>query len=101
MEPERPRALTGLVGQSMAQKRTKPLDITPLSSPMSPLSAPLSQASAAEPARDTARTPTPTLSSNALRAMLASPSKLREVALLGELLQPPVSLRGRPRPRHR
>ena len=28
-----------------------------------------------------------------LRAMLASPKRLREVALLGELLQPPVSLR--------
>jgi hypothetical protein len=99
MEPERPRALTGLVGQSMAQKRAKPLELTPLSTPMSPLSSPLSQASAAEPARDTARTPTPTLSSGALRAMLASPTKLREVALLGELLQPPVALRGRRRMR--
>jgi hypothetical protein len=97
IEPDRPRALTGLVGQSMAQKRTKPLDITPLATPMSPLSSPLTQASAAEPARDTARTPTPTLTSGALRAMLASPARLREVALLGELLQPPVSLRGRRR----
>ena len=65
MDPERPRALTGLVGQSMAQKRTKPLELTPLSSPMSPLSSPLTQASAAEPARDTGRTPTPALTSNA------------------------------------
>jgi hypothetical protein len=97
MEPDRPRALTGLVGQSMAQKRAKPLDIAPLSTPISPISSPLLQASPAEPARDTARTPTPTLSSAALRTMLASPTKLREVALLGELLQPPVSLRGRRR----
>ncbi len=99
MEPERPRALTGLVGQSMAQKRNKPLELTPLSTPMSPLSSPLTQVSAAEPARDTGRTPTPALSSNALCAMLASPTRLREVALLGELLQPPVSLRGRRRHR--
>ena len=77
----------------MAQKRAKPLEMTPLASPMSPLN----QASAAEPARDTGRTPTPALSSAAVRALLASPTKLREVALLGELLQPPVALRGRRR----
>ena len=40
----------------------------------------------------------PPLSIGELRAMLASPKRLREVALLGELLQPPVSLRGSRRP---
>ena len=35
----------------------------------------------------------PALTSGELRAMLASPTKLREVALLTELLQPPLALR--------
>jgi hypothetical protein len=97
IESERPRALTGLVGQSLAQKATKPLDITPLSTAMASIVPPLTQASAAEPARDTARTPIPVLSSAALGTMLASPTKVREAALLAELLQPPVALRGRRR----
>jgi hypothetical protein len=50
-------------------------------------------------ARTAARTVEPSLSIDELRAMLTSPKRLREVALLGELLQPPVSLRGPRRPR--
>jgi hypothetical protein len=40
----------------------------------------------------------PALTSGDLRAMFASPSKLREVALLTELLQRPVALRPPRRP---
>jgi len=94
--------LTGLVGQSLAQKRTRPLDLAPLSTQMAPISsAPLTSASktpAPEVARTAALQDAPSLSIDALRAMLASPKRLREVALLGELLQPPVSLRAPRRP---
>src|SRR5579875_2178350 len=102
MEPERPRALTGLVGQSLAQKKARPLDVAPLSTPIAPItSAPLTTASqthAPEVARTAAPQDAPSLSTDDLRAMLASPKRLREVALLGELLQPPVSLRAPRRP---
>jgi hypothetical protein len=103
IEPERPRALTGLVGQTLAPKRGKPLDMAPLSTPIAPIvSAPLtvaSQAGPAEVARTAAPMDAPSLSIDELRAMLASPKRVREVALLGELLQPPVSLRGSRRQR--
>ena len=103
IESERPRALTGLVGQSLAQRKARPLDIAPLSAPMAPISStPLTASSptpAAEVARTAARPDTPSLSIDELRALLASPKRLREVALLGELLQPPVSLRPPRRPR--
>jgi hypothetical protein len=102
-ESERPRILTGLVGQSLAQKKAKPLDLTPLSTPIAPItSAPLTTASptpAPEVARTAATPDEPSLSIDQLGAMLASPKRLREVALLGELLQPPVSLRAPRRPR--
>jgi hypothetical protein len=97
MESERPRALTGLVGQSLSQKKARPLDTAPLSSQIAPISSSLltsaSQTPAPEVARTAAKPDEPSLSINELRAMLASPKRLREVALLGELLQPPVSLR--------
>ncbi len=103
IESERPRALTGLVGQSLSQRRAKPLEMTPLSTPMAPISSsPLTASSptpAAEVARTAARPDIPSLSIDELRAMLASPKRLREVALLGELLQPPVSMRAPRRPR--
>ena len=103
VEPERRRTLTGLVGQSLGQKRSRPLEIVPLSTPMTPISSgPLTSASltpAPEVARTAAQADDPSLSIDDLRALLTSPKRLREVALLGELLQPPVSLRA-PR-RHR
>ncbi len=39
--------------------------------------------------------PGPEMDVEAIRAMLASPSRLREIAFLGELLKPPVALRPR------
>jgi hypothetical protein len=102
IESERPRALTGLVGQSLSHKRSKPLDTTPLATQIAPISAtPLNSAipSIAPVANRAAAAPVdPPLSIDELRAMLASPKRLREVAMLGELLQPPVSLRGPRRP---
>jgi hypothetical protein len=95
METERPRALTGLVGQALSQKKSRPLEIAPLSTPIVPISSsPLTQTSVGaaleHPGSHQLQT---ALSSADLRVMLASPTKLREVALLTELLQPPLALR--------
>jgi hypothetical protein len=95
IEPEHPRALTGLVSQSLAQKKARPLEITPLSTPMTPISSsPLTQktvgAAIEHPGSYQLHT---ALTSGELRTMLASPTKLREVALLTELLQQPLALR--------
>ena len=42
-EADHQRALTSLVNQSLAQKKNRPLEITPLSSPLSPSPSPLTQ----------------------------------------------------------
>jgi hypothetical protein len=93
-EPERTRALTGLVGQVLVPKKAQHLEIAPLASPLKPLSAPLTKASVGTSLEHPGAHPLPTaLSSGELRTMLASAGKLREVALLTELLQPPLALR--------
>jgi hypothetical protein len=93
-DPARPRALTSLVTQSMAQKRNRPLEITPLSAPLSPINAPVTQISTgAKIEHPGSPDSPPAFTSEALRAMLANSTKLREVALLTELLQPPLALR--------
>jgi hypothetical protein len=99
VESERPRALTGLVSQSLSQKKARPLEIAPLATPITPISStPLTQSSAGPTTVQTAGALLrPALTGTELRAMFASPNKLREVALLTEILQPPVALRGRRR----
>ena len=102
IEPERPRALTGLVSQGLAAKKSRPLEITPLSSPITPIGSPttqISQGTTLDLPYATTTKSHPTLTSNDLRVMLGSPGKLREIALLGELLQPPIALRAPRRPR--
>jgi hypothetical protein len=90
VEPGKPRALTTLVTQSMAQKRNKRLEIAPLAMVNSPLSQLSAGAQIEHPGSpDTA----PAFTGESLRTMFASTSKLREVALLTELLQPPIALR--------
>jgi hypothetical protein len=99
-EPKTQRALSDQVNQSMALQRNKPLEITPLFTSLAPLSLPLSQASVAPQVQQERGTANPvTLSGLEIRKMLSSPGKLREFALLTEVLQPPVSLRPR-RTRH-
>ncbi len=101
-ESERPRLLTGLVSQPLSSKKSRTLEIAPLSTPLSPLSSPLtqvSQQSIPNMPHATTNKPIPTLTSSDLRTMLASPARLREIALLGELLQPPLALRSPRRPR--
>ena len=99
-EPGRPRALTSLVSQSMAQKRNRPLEITPLSGPLAPINSPLTQISTgAKIEHPGSPDSPPAFTSESLRVMLANTTKLREVALLTELLQPPLALRRSRRPR--
>ncbi len=95
-EPKTHRALSDQVNQSMALQRNKPLEITPLFTSLAPLSLPLTQASVAPQVQQERGTANPvTLSGLDIRKMLSSPGKLREFALLTEVLQPPVSLRPR------
>ncbi len=101
-ESERPRLLTGLVSQPLGPKKGRTLEIVPLSTPISPINSPLTQVSQQtipDMPHATTNKPIPTLTSSDLHSMLASPARLREIALLGELLQPPVALRGPRRPR--
>jgi hypothetical protein len=98
-ESERTRVLTGLASQPLGLPKSRPLEIAPLSTPISPLTSVLTQQTVPSPPQAATNRPSPTLTSSDLRAMLASPARLREVALLGELLQPPVALRDPRRPR--
>ena len=99
VEPGRPRALTSLVTQSMAQKRNRPLEITPLSGPLAPINSPLTEiSSGAKIEHPGSLDSPPAFTGESLRSMLGNATKLREAALLTELLQPPLALR---RPRRR
>jgi hypothetical protein len=85
-----------MVSQSLLLQKAKPLEISPLNAPITGLSKNFTQTTA-EP--DVNRRPTaesrPALTGVDIRKMLASPSKLREIAILNELLQPPLALRQR------
>jgi len=93
-EPGRSRALTTQVTQSMAQKKNRPLEIAPLDAPPTPFGMPLIHlATATLREQPKSWDVPPAFDSAALRTMLASRDKLREVALLSEILQPPIALR--------
>ena len=95
-EPRTQRVLSDQVNQSMALQRNKPLEITPLFTSLAPLSLPLSQESVAPQVQQERGTANPvTMSGAEIRKMLSSPGKLREFALLTEVLQPPIALRPR------
>jgi hypothetical protein len=84
--------------ESMALQKTKKLEITPLGAPMKKLGRPLSQAAApAQVARDRGAAAPPSLDSEAVRALVIDPARVREVILLNEILLPPVALRRRRR----
>jgi hypothetical protein len=93
-EPGRPRALSSVVTQSMTQKKNRQLELTPLDAPLAPLGVPLTHL-ATPTLREQPRSwdVPPAFDSAALRTMLASTNKLREVALLSEILRPPLALR--------
>jgi hypothetical protein len=85
-----------MVSQSLSLQKTKPLEISPLNAPITGLSRNLTQ-TMAQP--DVNRRPAgesrPALTGLDIRKLLASPTKLREIAILNELLQPPLALRSR------
>jgi hypothetical protein len=94
-EPGKPRALTSLVTQSMADTKARPLEITPLSAPMTSISTPLTQQTAAATVKPaSSNNAPPSFDSSQLRALFSKPNKLREVAVLTEVLGRPVALRG-------
>jgi len=95
-EPDTPRALSDQVNQSLARQRSKPLAISPLGSPMSTLSSPLSQASVTPKVtqlQETGLSAPPPLSGVEVQKLLVSPTRLREVFMLTEILRPPLALR--------
>ncbi len=96
-EPETRRALSDQVGRSLSLSRTRPLDLTPLTSKLTPLT---TVSSSAAPARDLGLERTsigPALVAGEVKSMLGSPLRLRQTILLTEILQPPVALRRRRR----
>jgi hypothetical protein len=83
-----------MVNQSLALQKAKPLELTPLSAPITGLSRTLSEYTAVPDVnRRHAGDSRPTLSGIEVRNLLASPGKIREVILLNEILQPPMALR--------
>ena len=95
-EPDTPRALSDQVNQSLARQRSKPLEISPLGTPMSSLSSPLSHASVTPQfaqLQETGTAAPPPLTGVEVHKLLASPARLREVFMLTEILRPPLALR--------
>jgi hypothetical protein len=93
-DPARGRALSSQINQSMAQAANRPLEITPLEIPLASLSSshiPLGARLSSEPA--SFRAVRPALDGKTLGAMFSSPEKLREIAVLTEVLKPPLALR--------
>jgi hypothetical protein len=93
-DPARPRALTSFVTKSMAETRSRPLQIAPLSSLVGAKGAPLAPLSAVtSPAPPPPLEPPQVFTSASVRSLLATSGKLREIAALSEILQPPRALR--------
>lgn len=95
-ESQPQRALSDQMEESQALRRARPLEITPLGTPMKRLTRPLAQASAtAEVALDRGAGRAVSLSAVEARKALASPEKLRQLLALNEILAPPLALRRR------
>jgi hypothetical protein len=94
---ETKRSLTDSVNRSLARERSQSQGLTPLSASFAPLSAsPISSVQVGGVHGPTiAAAQGPALTDRDLQDMLRRPGKLREIALLGEILQPPVALRRR------
>jgi hypothetical protein len=100
VEAVQPRALTSQVAQAMALKKNRPLEISPLEAPPSPLAMPLAHLATPALREQPKSWEMPRgFDSAALRTMLASKDKLREIAILSEILQPPLALRRKHRAR--
>jgi hypothetical protein len=79
----------------MAQNRNRALEITPLSGVHAPIGVSLTHLSPAssplEPPK--AQAAGPAFNCNTLRNLGANSNKLREIAILTEILRPPLALR--------
>jgi hypothetical protein len=83
----------------MALKRNRPLEISPLDDPTAPFATPLHLATTTLREQPTAANQPPAFDSATVRTMLKSNEKLRELAILSEILQPPLALRRKGRAR--
>ena len=94
-----PPALSSQINQSMAQAADRPLEITPLEIPLASLSSsliPLARSSSGTTSQLIPRSrPGPGRETDPCD--VRSPTKLREIAILTELLKPPLALRPRSR----
>jgi hypothetical protein len=95
-EAEPHRALSEQLSQSLALQKTRPLEITPLATPIAPLARPVAGVSAGlQASSQPVPLSGPAITSGSIRRLLASPAQLREFAVLSEILQPPLALRAR------
>jgi hypothetical protein len=84
----------------MALKRNRPLEISPLDDPSAPFAMPLVQlATTTLREQPKAWDTSPAFDIATIRTSLRSKDKLRELALLSEILQPPLALRRKGRAR--
>jgi hypothetical protein len=82
----------------MALRKNRPLEISPLDAPPAPFGAPLAHLATSTLREGPKAWEKPAAFDSAnLRTMLASQHKLRELAILSEILQPPLALRRRGR----
>jgi hypothetical protein len=78
----------------MAKKRNRPLEIAPLSTPLSLIDSPLAKLSTRQSAEQPrALAPPAPLTGDSVRHMLATAGRLREIAILSEIFLPPVAMR--------
>jgi len=93
-EPGKPRALSGLVNQSLGERKAGRLEIAPLAAPLVPIELPLAQSISSSVTGVTAPNQRmPAVTGAEVRSRLATAGQLREIAFLSEILQPPVALR--------
>ncbi|MDG3002993.1 hypothetical protein [Paludisphaera mucosa] len=92
-EPETQRVLSEQVSQSMAENRGVPMSLSPLTSGLTSLTSPSLGNAMSAAATVTSNDAPPSLSALQVSKMITDRGRLREMALLNELLGPPVSMR--------
>jgi hypothetical protein len=96
----KPRALSGLVRRSLAEGKARPLEIAPLAAPLVPINVPLAQSvstsvtASSVPLGGAQNQRTAAMTGADIRSRFASADNLREIAILSEILQPPLAVRG-------
>lgn len=94
-ESETRRALSDHVGRSMDLKRNQSLELKPLAPKLEGLTSTLSQTVSLMDRQSLipGPAPSPIFDAHAIQDMFTERAKLREIAVLSEVLRPPVSLR--------